>query len=172
MPFLGPLGPLAGRLSIYLVIALGSFVAGLWVMSRWDDAAAARVQIAQDRANFEQIARNTARDKEATKALTVRLTASRERTQATIIEVPKYVPVEVNRACVINDGFGELHDAAAADRLPRDTGELSRSTRKLDLATVATTVAANYGTCHQWRHRLIEMIAWARKAEREKNANP
>jgi len=119
MPFLGPLGPLTGRLGIYLVIGLGSFASGLWVMNRWDEAAAARIQIAQDRENFEQIARNTARDKEATRALTVRLTASRERTQATIIEVPKYVPVEVNRACVINDGFGELHDATAADRLPR-----------------------------------------------------
>ncbi len=171
IPFLGPLAPLAGRFGIYIVIALGGFAAGLWTMDRWDDGVAARAQVAQDAANFDQIKRNADADRQATQALQAKLAATRVRTQQSIIEVPKYVPAEVNRACVINDGFGELHDAAAADRMPADPGKLAGNARQLDLATVATTVAANYGTCHEWRHRLVEIIAWERKAEKVSHAD-
>lgn len=170
-PLFGPLAPLAGRFGIYIVIALGSFAFGMWVMDQWDEGVAARSQVAQDAANFEQIKRNADSDREATQALQAKLAATRGRVQQSIIEVPKYVPVEVNRACVINDGFGELHDAAAADRMPADPGKLAGNARQLNLATVATTVAANYGACHEWRHRLVEIIAWARKAETKNHAD-
>jgi hypothetical protein len=69
----------------------------------------------------------------------------------TIVEkVPIYVTVQADRRCDVPAGFVQLHDAAAAGRLPDPAdaaGGAADAASGLALSTVAATVADNYGTC-------------------------
>lgn len=75
-----------------------------------------------------------------------------------IKEVPRYVPVQADAACVVPRGFVRLHDAAAAGALPdSDTGDTDSAPSGIALSAVAGTVAANYADCHVDAARLSSL---------------
>jgi hypothetical protein len=75
-----------------------------------------------------------------------------------IKEVPRYVPVQADAACVVPRGFVRLHDAAAAGTVPNpDTGDADAAPAGVALSTVAGTVAANYTDCHVDAARLSSL---------------
>ncbi|WP_296223226.1 hypothetical protein [Ralstonia sp. UBA689] len=75
-----------------------------------------------------------------------------------IKEVPRYVPVQADAACVVPRGFVRLHDAAAAGTVPNpDTGDADAAPSDVALSTVAGTVAANYTDCHVDAARLTSL---------------
>jgi len=75
-----------------------------------------------------------------------------------IKEVPRYVPVQADAACVVPLGFVRLHDAAAAGTLPNpDTGDAHAAPAGVALSAVASTVAANYTDCHADAARLSSL---------------
>jgi hypothetical protein len=75
-----------------------------------------------------------------------------------IKEVPRYVPVQADAACVVPRGFVRLHDAAAAGTVPTpDTGDADAAPAGVALSTVAGTVAANYTDCHVDAARLSSL---------------
>ena len=75
-----------------------------------------------------------------------------------IKEVPRYVPVQADAACVVPRGFVRLHDAAAAGTVPNpDTRDADAAPSGVALSTVAGTVAANYTDCHVDAARLTSL---------------
>lgn len=82
-------------------------------------------------------------------------------------EVRRYVPIEVDRGCPIPDGFVRLHDAAAAGRapVPEASGSIDGGAAPVELSEVASTVAGNYGACHETRQQLIDLQGWIRQQQ-------
>ena len=91
-----------------------------------------------------------------------RVRLMREKGDTIIKEVPVYVPAQADAACTVNRGFVRLHDAAAAGELPTSTGDSDAAASSLALSTVATTVAANYQTCHENAEQLRALQGWVR----------
>lgn len=87
----------------------------------------------------------------------------REKDETIIKEVPVYVPVQADAACTINRGFVRLHDAAAAGELPEAARDADATAAGLALSTVATTVTANYQTCHENAEQLRALQTWIRE---------
>lgn len=87
-------------------------------------------------------------------------------TKTIVREVNTYVtPLSVTR-CTIPLGFVRLHDAAAHNRPPEAPGLAADTPSGVDLATVAETVAENYGTCNEWKAQLDALIDWHEGRER------
>lgn len=78
-----------------------------------------------------------------------RVRLMREKGNTIIKEVPVYVPAQADAACTVNLGFVRLHDAAAAGELTTPARDSDAAASSIALSTVATTVAANYQTCHE-----------------------
>lgn len=73
--------------------------------------------------------------------------------------VPVYLPAD--GACRLPAAFRLLHDAAAAgDLMPATPGRLDDRAGEVEAAAAASTVNANYGTCHAWREQLIGLQDW------------
>ena len=84
-------------------------------------------------------------------------------TQTVIKEVPVYVTKHDDSACVINNGFVRVHDAAATGELPGGPTGTDGEASPVKLSTVAETVTGNYGTCHIAMSRLTEWQDWYRQ---------
>ena len=131
------------------------------VHAQWDRAIAAqRLEAAQMRA----------KQAEATVQVVTqyvdRVRVVREKGQTIIKEVPVYVPAQADAACTINRGFVRLHDAAAAGELPQTTGDADAPASGIALSAIATTVAANYQTCHENAEQLKALQAWEVKKQK------
>ena len=64
-------------------------------------------------------------------------------------EVPRYVPIQADAACVVPRGFVRLHDAAAAGAVPDpNSGDADAAPSSVALSAVAGTVAGNYTDSH------------------------
>lgn len=142
------------------ILVLLAAVAGLaW----W---ATASYSAAVQRATRAEAAATALRDQlKNAKAATVTVTqyVDRERVirlkgDTIIKEVPRYVPVQADAACVVPRGFVRLHDAAAAGTVPNpDTRDADAAPAGVALSTVAGTVAANYTDCHVDAARLSSL---------------
>jgi len=75
-----------------------------------------------------------------------------------IKEVPRYVPVQADAACVVPRGFVRLHDAAAAGAVPdSDPGGINAAPSGVALSAVAGTVAGNYTDSHANSAQLMSL---------------
>ena len=84
----------------------------------------------------------------------------KEKANITTKEVPVYVTSQADADCVINNGFVRLHDAASAGTLPPGPSDTDAAAAAVALSTVAETVAANYGACHENAEQLIALQGW------------
>lgn len=87
---------------------------------------------------------------------------------ATIIrDVPRYVSIEADRACLVPVGFVRVHDAAAAGVPPtaEGAGDPDAPAAGVALSGVAATVADNYTTCHAIAAQLSALQAHVRLIE-------
>lgn len=82
------------------------------------------------------------------------------KTNEILKEVPVYIPADA----MLPGGFRLLHDAAVRGELPESAG--LADAQPIDAQTASTTVAENYGACHEVRERLIGLQQWVR-AQRE-----
>ena len=138
----------------YRLLALAAMAAALlglgWVkgaghvQAQWD--AAVQQQELEAAATRERQAQATV---EVVTRYVDRVRIVRARGDTIIKEVPVYVPAQADAACTINRGFVRLHDAAAAGELPEPARDADAPAADLALSAVATTVAANYQTCHE-----------------------
>jgi hypothetical protein len=85
-----------------------------------------------------------------------RIKTIREKGDEIIRKVPVYVPVG---SCDLPGGFRLLHDAAAGNQPLPDPARIADAA-PVDAQTVASTVAGNYGTCHETAQRLISLQDW------------
>jgi hypothetical protein len=88
-------------------------------------------------------------------------------TQTLTKEVPVYVTLESDRACVVPDGFVRLHDAAAhGSAVPAAPGGSVETASGVPLSAVAETMVANYGVALEWREEALAWRTWyARQAD-------
>lgn len=126
------------------------------VQAQWD--AAVQQQTLQAAAARERQAQATVK---VVTEYVDRVRVVREKGDTIIKEVPIYVPAQADAACTVNRGFVRLHDAAAAGELPTTTGDTDAAASDIALSVVATTVAANYQTCHETAEQLRALQEWA-----------
>lgn len=84
-------------------------------------------------------------------------------TETIIKEVPVYVSAD---APDLPAGFRELHDAAAAGRLPEPARIRDGAT--VPAQAVAATVAENYGVCRADQLKLSELQEWVNEQKKVK----
>ncbi len=146
-------------------VGLALMAAGLWyghlrykageasTQVKWDKAiAAGQVELARLKAEAGKI---------TVKTETVyvdRIKTIREKGDAIVREVPVFVPAG---ACTLPGGFRLLHDAAAGGQSLPDRAGIADAA-PIDAQVVATTVAVNYGTCHETSARLTGLQDWVR----------
>lgn len=143
-------------------IALALVGAGLFYGHTRYNAGQADTQAKWDK-SVEKGKAEVARLKEAAGKVTVRVETKyidrvktiREKADAIVREVKVFVPVG---SCDLPGGFRLLHDAAAQGAIPDPTGIPDAA--PVDAQTVASTVAGNYGTCHETAQRLISLQEW------------
>lgn len=93
------------------------------------------------------------------------------RTVTQIKEVPVYVPAKANAACVVNNGFVQLHNAGASGAddpsaaFPLPATQSVDSASGIELSTVAATVRENYGKCASNANELKGLQDWVRQQQ-------
>lgn len=133
----------------------------LWAFAGWNyhrgvaheqAAQAARVEAAR-KAVVKTEAKADAITADVGQKAEVKQAEIRTVTRTIIEKVPVYVTPKADAQCVVTRGFVRLHDAAAAGRLPEVANgpDDADSPAGIPLSTAASTVAANYGQCLQWR---------------------
>lgn len=81
--------------------------------------------------------------------------------------VPKYITTEDNAACTINRGaIRVLNSAANQDELPATPASTDGQPSGVNLDTVVTSVADNYGTCNEIRAQVMGLQAWIRAQQK------
>ena len=140
------------------LVGAGWFKGAGHVQHQWDAAVAEQAR---------QVARVEKQQAEATVQVVTRyidrVKVVREKGDAIIKEVPVYVPSEADTACTIHRGFVRLHDAAAANVVPRAAEPADASAAGIALSAVATTLADNYQRCHENAEQLIALQDWVRQ---------
>lgn len=154
--------PIAHYLALAaLVVAIWGygFSCGVHHVEQRDQKLAARTEAARD----AEVAR-LAKVRERISYQYIPQVREIEAKARTIIqEVPKYVTVESDRACVVPVGFRVLHDAAARNALPETGSGPNDAASGITLSTVGATVAGNYATCNAVRLQLTKLQEWVRE---------
>lgn len=161
------LGPWAQMARIFGTIALIAgvyFEGGLQTELHWRD---------QIRIQQEEIARLQAQSEVVTEKVVTkyieRVKVVKEKQNAIIKEVPKYITKEADANCTIPKSFVVLHDAAAKNQLPDTTRGIDEAASGINLSDVARTITINYGTYHQLSEELTALQDWVRE---QKKLNP
>lgn len=146
-------------LMLLLIVTIGGFVA-------WEGH---RVSSAEDRA--ERATGNAARLQaellEARASVRIvtryvdRVQIVRERGATITREIPVYVTAKSDAACAVPAGFVSVHNAAAENvPLAQPAGDPDAPAPGVTLSAVASTVAGNYGICHENAEELSALQSW------------
>lgn len=149
-----PLACLALALALFVTgwLCGADYVQAKWDKQKKDDALAAAQQGQQQAvATVVEVIKYVDR---------VRLVQGK--TQTIIKEVPKYVTIRADADCVINNGFVRLHCFAATDTVPDAPRDSDAAPSGVELSTVASTVAGNYGLCAENAAQLDALQSWVR----------
>lgn len=87
-----------------------------------------------------------------------RIKVVREKGKTIIQEVPRYV---TSADCPLTGGFRVFHDAAAAGEVP-DPATIADAA-PVPATVAASTIASNYGTCHETAATLIALQEWVKE---------
>lgn len=90
----------------------------------------------------------------------------KEKGDVIVQEIPKYITKESDAKCDVPNSFIVLHDSAAKNEIPDSARASDARTSNVKISGVATTVAENYGTCHEVREQLKSLQEWVREQER------
>lgn len=92
-----------------------------------------------------------------------------------IQQVPNYVTPKADAGCIVTRGFVQLHDDAAAGRMPTVSGSAGGSVdlpSGVPLSTVGAVVATNYGSCTQLAAEVTKWRAWFPREKAKQQAVP
>jgi hypothetical protein len=78
-----------------------------------------------------------------------------------IQEVTKFVSSESDKSCVINNGFVNVHNAAAAASAIV-ASEADKDQSQIKLSNVASVVVDNYAECNKTKLQLESLQGWVR----------
>lgn len=158
------------RLLLGGAVAAAVLSGAAYIKGRWDGAALADAVHAASAIQAAQQVRKTERRADA---ITLDIQAQHSAALAEIIvvkqivsrEVPRYVTVKADAACLVPTGFVSLHDAATRGAVPKLPGAAGGpdDPSGVALSTVASTVAGNYSTCHETAARLTALQEWVQR---------
>ena len=89
----------------------------------------------------------------------------KENSDAIVNQVPVFIDQTADDRCIVPTGFVVLHDAAAKNEVPDSTRDSNADPSGVKLSAVASTVAGNYGNCHQNSEQLKALQDWVREQE-------
>jgi hypothetical protein len=144
------------------MIVVGVFVSGgLWTQREFlIEIEKAKEEIARIE---KESAENTAKIEAEYKNKVVII---KEKGDVIIQKVPEYISKTSDAKCDVPNGFVVLHDSAAKNEIPNTTREFNENSSGVGLSEIATTVAGNYGTCHEVREQLKSLQDWVKEQEK------
>jgi hypothetical protein len=120
-------------------------------------------------AKLEMAKKDTASAEATTQVVTKYVTkvqVVKEKGDAIIKEVPKYITKTDDTQCVIPNGFVLLHDSASRNEVPDSTRGVDAGASEVKLSGVATTVTENYTTYHKVAEQLKSLQEWVKEQQR------
>ena len=158
---------LAGALVVFITLLSGAVFAVGWskggtsVQAKWD----------KERQENELAASQQVQQQAVATVIEVvkyvdRIKVVQGKTETIIKEVPKYVTVQADADCIINNGFVRLHDHAAANTIPDGPRDTDAAPSGIELSTIAEAVAGNYGIAHENAAQLVALQDWIRAMEK------
>lgn len=120
-------------------------------------------------AKLEMAKKDTASAEASTKVVTkyvTKIEVVKEKGDAIIKEVPKYITKDADNQCAIPNGFVLLHDSASRNEVPDSTRSVDAGTSEVKLSGVATTVTENYTTYHKVAEQLRSLQEWIKEQQR------
>jgi len=89
----------------------------------------------------------------------------KEKGDAIVKEIPKFVTATADGQCVIPNGFVLLHDSASRNEVPDSTRSVDEGASSVKLSGVATTVSENYNLYHQVSQQLKSLQEWVKEQQ-------
>lgn len=161
----------AGRV-VLVALAVVVAIGGAFLLGRHDGVARERAAETKRRTAAVKVVQHIAAEGARISAdvggeLERRKVEIRTVTKTLTKEVPVYVTVKSDLACVVPDGFVRLHDAAThGAALSAAPGGLVEAPSGVPLSAVAETVVDNYGVGLEWREEALAWRKWyARQAD-------
>ena len=160
LPFVGQYAK-AIQLGSVVVLIFGIYLSGgISNEAKWQ----ARV----DEMKLEMAKKETASAEASTKVVTKYLTVDRivkEKGDAIIKEIPKYISQNADAQCAVPNGFVVLHDSASRNEVPNSTRSADEGTSKVKISGVAEVVVENYTTCNQTAEQLRSLQEWIKEQQ-------
>jgi len=149
---------LSSKIAICTTLAAALFCSGLYMGHKWGVSSCYEATIEAQRHTVETgIQQAVVSDKTVTKYVDrVQIVQGKSRT--IIKEIPIYVKDD---ACNLSGSFRLLHDSAIYNELPDPARIADAPTVAVE--TVAETIGANYGICHQNKETLTALQDWVRE---------
>ena len=148
-------------ISLFVVVCGLYMEGGISNQERWE------AKVAE--AKLEMAKKETASAEASTKVVTKYVTKVeivKEKGDAIIKEVPKYITKNDDAQCVIPNGFVLLHDSASRNEIPDATRGVDAGASEVKLSGVATTVTENYTTYHKVAEQLKALQDWVKEQQK------
>lgn len=119
-------------------------------------------------AKLEMSKKETASAEASTKVVTKYVTKVeivKEKGDAIIKEIPKFITANADGQCVIPNGFVLLHDSASRNEVPDSTRSVDEGASSVKLSGVATTVTENYTAYHKVAEQLKALQEWIKEQQ-------
>ncbi len=150
--------PVAAKISIATIASAALFLGGVYLGNKMGSASCYEATIEAQRHTVETgVKQAVVSDKTITKYVD-RVQIVQGKSREIIKEVKVYVE---NDNCTLSGGFRLLHDSAVNNELPDPAGIIDAPTVAVE--TVAETIGANYGICHQNKETLTALQDWVRE---------
>jgi hypothetical protein len=155
IPFIGTYNIPINIIGVVLIIFGFYMEGGISNQERWE-AKVAEVKL-------EMAKKETASAEASTKVVTKYITkieVVKEKGDAIIKEIPKYISQDADAKCPVPNGFVVLHDSASRNEVPESTRSVDAGTSEVKLSGVATTVTENYTTYYKVAEQLKSLQEW------------
>lgn len=116
-------------------------------------------------AKLEMAKKDAASAEASTKVVTKYITkieVVKEKGDAIIKEIPKYISQDADAKCAVPNGFVVLHDSASRNEVPDSTRSVDAGTSDVKISGVAETVTENYTTYYKIAEQLKSLQEWVK----------
>jgi len=155
IPFIGTYNIPINIIGVVLIIFGFYMEGGISNQEKWE-AKVAEVKL-------EMAKKDAASAEASTKVVTKYITkveVVKEKGDAIIKEIPKYISQDADAKCPVPNGFVVLHDSASRNEVPDSTRSIDAGTSEVKLSDVATTVTENYTTYYKVAEQLKSLQEW------------
>ena len=150
-----------------ILLAFGLYMeGGVSNQEKWE-ARVAEVKL-------EMAKKDAASAEATTKVVTKYVTVDRivkEKGDAILKEVPKFISKDADAQCVVPNGFVLLHDSASRNEVPDTSRGTNEGASAVKLSGVAQTITENYTTYYQVSEQLKSLQEWVNNQKRIYNGD-